>query len=235
VCFDGQIARVCLVVGLPPTVKTRLEREFRGQIDIHSILIERDGGFSLELIPPVAAQFVEHVFFNTQDGLLVVMLPYAEIHAAVGEAIDTIEALGTRIIRPQSNADGWPARSPTHDNVFQADVLRQLVALLRQMFDLPAVVAAIDPEDEIMCELLRGLATHHKMGRNNHSHEDDFWKDRGKGLQPKDKHKIAMRMIAAGLIDRKKNDSMGGKGWVYWIADVQAVRIRFPVLSPYLE
>lgn len=82
-----------------------------------------------------------------------------------------------------------------------------------------------------MCELLRGLITHSKMGENNHSHEDDFWKSRGQGMTPKAKHALVMKMKTLRLIRRKKNKSIGGTGCVYWIDDVAEVRRLFPELE----
>ena len=111
---------------------------------------------------------------------------------------------------------------------------------IRQQFGLPTteapegVPSPPDPDAEVMFEMLRALATHHKMGENNHSHEDDLWRSCGRGLQPNEKNRIVRRLIADGILDRKKNDSRGGRGWVYWIADVNRARSRFPALERFV-
>jgi len=94
---------------------------------------------------------------------------------------------------------------------------------------------AEDPDEEIAFELLRGLASHSKMGPNNHSHEDDLWKSRGKKLGPAGRRRIIAGLLTSKILGRKKNDSAGGKGWVYWIDDVAKAKEIYPGLVKYLE
>lgn len=40
--------------------------------------------------------------------------------------------------------------------------------------------------------------------------------------------------MTAGILGRKKNKSVGGTGWVYWIADVSAACAAYPELTKWM-
>jgi hypothetical protein len=234
---DGPPRRVAAVIGLPDGVRARLEQRFSGTVVVHTILLRQKGGFQLQYPPDVAARHLEHFAdeASSQEGsyqhLLIVALPYAEIPDAVKRTLSALEELGARVERPKPGNAPWPSRSPRLDEKFQTEVLDATAQVVEQAFPVPREA---DADEEVAFELLRGLASHSKMGPNNHSHEDDLWKARGKHLGPGGKGRIINHLLGSGLLDRKRNDSAGGKGWVYWIADVSGAKARFPGLAPYL-
>jgi hypothetical protein len=207
-------------------------------VSIRSILLKQDGGFRLQPPPVVATRLLEQFADEASSGtgsyarFLVVVLPYVQIPDEVTNTVEALETLGATALRPQPGADPWPPRSPRLDQRFQEQLLEALEAAIRRAF--PPDDDA-NGDDEVALELLRGLASHAKMGPNNHSHEDDLWKTRGRELGPGGKHRVLKALLASGLLGRKKNDSAGGKGWVYWIADVPKARELYPALAPYLR
>jgi len=230
----GPVTAVAILVGLPAPVRPMVECRVGSHVCIGSIPLRKDGGFKLEPPPRVAADMV--VKFADEapayDSVLIVVLPYVStpIPDEVLKTIDMLRELGAKTFKVQSGSPPWPARVPKFDNSFQKDLATALAGLINSSF----------PEDPISelhsgiaMELLRGLASHSKMGPNNHSHEDDLWKSRGNELGPGERAEIVARLLREGVLDRKKNKSAGGTGWVYWIADVQMVRIKYPELGPY--
>jgi hypothetical protein len=230
-----------IVVGLLPSLRARLESEFLSTVEIRALLAARDGGLRLEFPPLQSCGVLDQCFQDSPApaAMLIIVLPYPEIDRDVLGTVEILEELGVPVLRPSPNADGWPSRPKAFDKAFQDTLLHRLVDAIRSAFELtappPPEPSASDYEEALIEDLLRGLISHHKMGRNNHSHEDDFWKDRGREMRSGDKHKLVMRMMSDGLVDRKKNDSAGGRGWVYWVADVGRVRERFVSLRVYLD
>jgi hypothetical protein len=165
---------------------------------------------------------------------LILVLPYTTppTPTEVVDAIDLVVSLGAKVYRAQSGSPPWPARPPQMDNKFQNELATAIAALIDSIFPEEALS---DEHREVCSELLRGLASHTKMGENNHSHEDDLWKTRGQGLGSSERKMIVERLLKAGILGRKKNNSMGGTGWVYWISDVQIVRRDYPELEPYFQ
>ena len=99
---------------------------------------------------------------------------------------------------------------------------------------LPSISAQKRIMQQRLFELLRGLVTHAKLGPNNHSSEDDLWKSRGQELAPGDRKRIIKNLLKEGILNRKRNDSLGGKGWVYWVGDVPKAYAVYPELDPWL-
>lgn len=231
-------SRVAAVVGIPAGIRARLEQRFTGSVAVRSILLKQDGGFRLQPPPNIAARLLEQFADEASSGagsyagLQVVLLPYAQVPKEVVQTVEAIEALGATVLRPRPGTAPWPSRPPRLDQRFQDQLLDALDQAIRQPSG-PDEEASLD--DTVAFEVLRGLASHSKMGPNNHSGEDDLWKTRGSSLGPGGKERVLKRLLASGLIDRKKNDSAGGKGWVYWIADVPKARKLFPALAPYFR
>jgi hypothetical protein len=117
------------------------------------------------------------------------------------------------------------------DSEFQNSLIEQICACLDDFAPEPE---GEDEDDALKFEILRGLATHSKMGENNHSHEDDLWKQRGRGIGPRGRERIVKDLMGRGILDRKKNKSKGGTGWVYWIADVRVACAVYPELARYV-
>jgi len=227
------ISAVAILIGLPPPVRPFIERRVGPHISVKSIPLS---GFMLEPPPLTAVQMIEHFADGapSYERVLVVVLPYTSGHlpTEVAQSLSVLADLGATICRPQSGTGLWPARSPRLDNQFQTDLAKALGQLINSTFPEDPLS---DAHHAVCKELLRGLATHSKMGPNNHSHEDDLWKSRGQDLGPGEREVIVSRMLREGLLGRKKNKSAGGTGWVYWIADVQLTRTRYPELDPYFQ
>ena len=230
---EGAERRVAIVVGLPLSVRSRLEQAFTGRLVVRIVLMKRDGGYFLEPPPRIARQLVERFSDDAAayENVVLVLLPYVQIPPEVTEVADLLASLGTRVIRPSPNVPPWPARPRVMDNKFQTGLLEALRGTLEDF--LPA--DEIESDAQIIEDIIRGLVTHSKMGPNNHSHEDDLWKSRGKDLGPGDKDRILNGLLGDGILSRKQNTSAGGKGWVYWIADVPKARARCPALDPYFS
>lgn len=235
--MHGPARAVSILVGLPPPVRQLVERRVASNIRVRPILLKRDGGFMLEPPNTVAAAMIERFAaedVEAFDRVLIVILPYmnSRLPDEVARSIETLESLGAKTARPQSGKPPWPPRVPRMDNAFQTDLATALAQLVNSTFPLDA----LPDEHLLVCiELLRGLASHSKMGPNNHSHEDDLWKSRGQDLGPGERDQILSYLLREGYIGRKKNKSAGGTGWVYWIADVQRARSSFPELEPYFN
>ena len=168
------------------------------------------------------------------DQLLVVLLPYTSgpLPREVVDLAQTLAELDALVIRPQPGALPWPNRAPRMDQAFLTGLRIALCECIEAKFPAPLPDAA---NVEIACDLLRGLASHTKMGPNNHSHEDDMWKARGGQLGPGGRDHIVHWLLREGIIARKKNNSAGGTGWVYWIADVVKAERLCPKLAPYFQ
>jgi hypothetical protein len=226
-------AYVAVVVGLPVAIRQRIEQRFKGRVVIRSIPLRRDGGFALGCSETFAKEQLEQYADLAPhfDQVLVVLLPYARIVKEVSDVADTLETLGARVCRARPGVQPWPSRPPRLDQQF----LDQLESAISSEIDAafpPRAVA--DPDADIAFELLRGLIRHSKMGPNSHSHEDDLWKARGRNLGPGGRERIVDRLLGEGVLNRKKNISAGGTGWVYWVEDVQLAKELYPKLEPYL-
>ncbi len=237
-CAD--LEGVAIVVGIPHSLRPVIESRFRGRVLIRLILLGQDGGFKLEPKPPIAAAQLESYsdealnLIGTYDRLLVVLLPYtsAPLPSEVHQMAETLIELGATIVRPQPGISDWPSRSPRMDTKFLTSLSAAICECIAESFPKPIV----DSEDiTIAFDLLRGLVTHSKMGRNNHSHEDDMWKARGGAMGAGEKDRIVQWLLREQILGRKKNNSAGGTGWVYWINDVSKARILCPGLDPYFK
>lgn len=219
-----------VVVGIPEPV-LRAARGFIGRdVQLDGLVTDRRVGERLQLRPRAATQTLEQLAdkhvdeHGRYDALEVVVLPYVRLPDEVENVIAILEEAGATVVRVRSNEGRFPAsRKP--DKGFQDELQGALQHLLA-------------PPDEqhvhdVACELLRGLASHSKMGENNHSSEDDLWKSRGRNLQPGEKTLLVAELMNDGILSRKKNDSMGGKGWVYWISDFARAKVRCPRLADY--
>ncbi len=228
---------VAVVIGLPDGVRARLEQQFRGRVIIRTISLKQDGGFQLKPPALVAVRLIEKFADevssseNSYEHLLLVVLPYVSIPGAVSDTVLALANLGASVIEPKSGNLPWPSRSRRLDQKFQTELLDALIQAIGQVFPEPDKAGFLD---QVAFELLRGLATHSKMGPNNHSNEDDLWKSRGRRLGPGGREEVLKPLLTSGLLGRKQNDSIGGKGWVYWIADVAQAKNRYPALAPYL-
>ncbi|HEY2345719.1 MAG TPA: hypothetical protein VGH80_07535 [Xanthomonadaceae bacterium] len=229
------VVRVAILVGLPSTVLQRLQSRFKETVRISSIALARDGGLELEPLPVIAGHMVEQ-FADTASGyehVLVVTLPYHSRVNAVDETVSLVQEMGAHASTMPPGDAKWPRleKGRGMDNDFQRQLIECVSGCIDRCF--PPERADDAELEAIKFEILRGLATHRKMGPNNHSHEDDLWKSRAQGLGPRDRDAIVRALMTAGLLGRKKNKSVGGTGWVYWIADVAAACAAYPELTKW--
>ena len=187
-------------------------------------------GYQLSMPPSVARDLLEQYALEapSRDAMAVIVSPFFRQPAEVKQSIKGMSESGARVVQMRQGRDGCPKLTGRMDAGFQEALTATIVDLITRWsstarVDGPPILE--DPvEYEVACSLLRGLASHDKMGPNNHSHdyshEDDLWKSRGGNLQPKVRRKIQDRLMESGILARKKNESRGGTGWVYWIADV---------------
>jgi hypothetical protein len=227
------VVRVAILVGLPSTVLLRLQSRFKDTVDIRAIALARDGGLKLEPVPVLAGHMVEQ-FADTASGyehVLVVTLPYHGTVKAVDETVLLVQEMGASAATMPPGGANWPRieKGRGMDNDFQRQLIERVSGCIDGCF--PPERAEDAELEAIKFEILRGLATHDKMGPNNHSHEDDLWKSRAQGLGPRDRDAIVRALMTAGILRRKKNKSVGGTGWVYWIADVGAACAAYPDLG----
>ncbi|OFV98862.1 MAG: hypothetical protein A3F68_00880 [Acidobacteria bacterium RIFCSPLOWO2_12_FULL_54_10] len=201
--------------------------------------MKQDGGFLLESPPQHAATLLDQYAeaAPSYGDVVVLLLPYARIPAEVSGLADIQADLGARVFKPQPNSciqgcvAKLPARSPRLDVKFREEMLRAILELIDREFPEPDA----DEDRQIACDIIRGLAVHSKMGPQNHSHEDDLWKACQVNLKPGGREAIIRRLMVKGILDRKKNNSAGGTGWVYWIAEVKLAKAFCPDLAPYFE
>ena len=91
-----------------------------------------------------------------------------------------------------------------------------------------------DQDTIIACELLRGLAAHNKMGRNNHSYEDDMWKARGNALVRAGATELH-RGAQGGDIGTKE-EQLSRWNWLgFWIGNVAKTKELCPELGAYFK
>jgi len=231
----AEAPRIAVLVGIPEAIRARVEQRFKGRVMICTIPIKRDGGFILEPPPSHAARLVEQYADSAPayERVLVLLLPYARIPVEVAGVATALEELSATVIRPAPDVPPWPPRPRQMDKPFQ-DHLQGAICMAIDAVFPDSSVKDFDDQD-VACELLRGLASHSKMGPNNHSHENDLWKARGQHLGPGGREKIVQQLFGAGILGRKKNMSAGGTGWVYWIADTQKAEALCPALAPYFK
>jgi hypothetical protein len=222
-----------VIVGLLAVVRPLVEKALGERATLKSILMKKDGGAVLEPPPKVAASTLERYVeeLSTYANVTIVLLPYAKIPQEVRDSAKALEELGARVLRPTPNSAPWPARPPKFDQTFQQQLAKAIITIAEVA--IPGERTLSSAEEDVAYELIRGLVSHRKMGENNHSSEDDLWKSRGNNLEPGARDRIEKSLLVAGILGRKKNKSIGGTGWVYWVADVPAARTRFPALEPY--
>ena len=226
-------AFVLILVGLPVRVKAVVEADLRSRATVRSVTMKQDGGYLLSAPGREAARLVVQFADEAAayEQVAIVTLPYTRLPQEVQDAVQTLASLGAALREPRSNSGAWPSQPDRMDETF----FSQLRAAIRAEVDalLPAAPPAAGEDREIIVDILRGLISHSKMGPNNHSSEDDLWKSRGAHLRPGGRSQIMHRLRAEGILGRKKNASVGGTGWVYWIADVAKVRTKYPELQGY--
>lgn len=154
---------------------------------ICAIALARDGGLKLEPLPVLAGHMVEQ-FADIASGyehVLIATLPYHGTVNAVDEAVRMIQEMGAHVATTPPDDANWPRieKSRGMDNDFQCHLIECVCGCIDGCF--PPSRADDAELDAIKFEILRGLVTHDKMGQNNHSHEDDLWKSRARGLGPR--------------------------------------------------
>jgi hypothetical protein len=230
--MNAPIVKVAVIIGLPEAIRGRIQAKFKGVVDIRPIPLARDGGYRLSVPHPNAKDLVEQFARAAGDFNMVALipLPYHGKVNLVADALSVLEQAGSRLYSaPPGGA--WPKLHGAMDNEFQNSLIDQICKCLDDFAPEPE---GEDEDEVVKFEILRGLATHSKMGENNHSHEDDLWKQRGKGLGSRGRERIVKNLKDRGILGCKKNKSKGGTGWVYWIADVQKACVAYPELSRYV-
>ena len=225
---EASVDKVAILVGVIKPVLLRVQQYFESGPVIRSIPVARNG-YELLKPPAHAKQLLEHHAeeASSYENVVVVVAPYCRVHKDVRNSVDTLADVGARIIRMKQGAGGCPILRGRMDAEFQEALVTTIVGQLAAFFFDPA------EESTVAFELLRGLVSHDKMGRNNHSHEDDLWKHRGDGLQPSQRRRIVRRLMDKGILGRKKNKSLGGTGWVYWIDNPGLAFAEFPRLAEF--
>ncbi len=230
--MNAPVVRVAIVVGLPASVLQRVQARFQETVMIKVVLLTRRGEYQLQNEAVLAAHMVEQ-FAETATGfeqVAIIVLPYHRTVDLVDDNVAVLEELGARVYRTPPGELSWPTVHAKYgmDAKFEQDLFERISACIDASF--PPEPIPVDEVAEVKYELLRGLASHNKMGPNNHSHEDDLWKARAQGWGSREREDMVRELMAAGLLGRKKNKSAGGKGWVYWIADVQLACETYPKL-----
>ena len=231
--MNAPVVRVAIVVGLPASVLKHVEAKFLETVRIKVLPLTQRGEYQLQNNAVVAAHMLEQ-FADMATGyeqVVILVLPYHRAVDMVDENITLLEELGVRVFRSPPGSLHWPTvhRKYGMDATFEQTLIERVGACIDTCF--PPEPIPVNEVNEVKFELLRGLASHDKMGPNNHSHEDDLWKSRAKGWGSREREAIVKELIDAGLLNRKKNKSAGGKGWVYWIEDVQLACATYPKLS----
>ena len=232
--MEAPIAKMVVIIGLPETIRSRLQAKFKGSIEIRLVPYARDGGYRLDR-EPLAAKLLIESYVDEAVGfehVALIVLPYHHKVDLIEEVLELLASFGSKVCRQPLDQAGW-AKVPKEgmNNAFQQELLGQLSACIDHYF--PEEIAE-DEVEEIKFEVLRGLATHSKMGENNHSHEDDLWKARANGIGPRGRDGIIRDLLVLGILKRKRNSSAGGRGWVYWIDDVPKACQTYPDLTKYL-
>lgn len=223
---EASAVKVVILVGAIKPVLLRVQRHFGREPVIRSIPMVKNGR-DLPKPPAVARSMLEQFAKETSkyEDVIIMIMPYCRMHKEVHDSVNTLEDLGARVTRMKQGMDGCPKLAGRMDAAFQEALVAAIVERLT-----PFCVYRAE-ERSVIYELLRGLVSHDKMGPNNHSHENDLWKNRGADLQPGQRREIVKRLMEKGILDRKKNKSRSGTGWVYWIADPGRVFAEFPSLE----
>jgi hypothetical protein len=232
--MEAPIAKMVVIIGLPENIRGRIQAKFKGSIEIRLVPYARDGGHRLDREPLAAKHLIESYADEAIgfEHVVLVVLPYHRKVELVEEVLSVLAELGSKVCRQPLTQPSW-AKVPKEgmNNTFQQELLGQLCECIDHYFPEETGDEEIE---EIKFEILRGLATHNKMGENNHSHEDDLWKARAQGMGPRGRERIIRDLMNLGILHRKKNSSAGGKGWVYWIDDVPKACQTYPDLNQYV-
>lgn len=233
--MQAPIAQVAVIVGHPETTKLSIERLYGGTVTIKHIHRKVAGKPVLAVPYDIACSNLDkYVDAVGYENAIVVVLPYAEKSQILEKQLQAMAEMGTRVVRVRPDGTEWPnLKPPNGGGNFVSDLSKAVSECIDHHF--PQTAAAADKLEEVKEELLRGLMSHSKMGENNHSHEDDFWKQRGAGLTAGQKGRVLRELLDAGLIGRKKNKSAGGTGMVYWVGDVPAACTQYPALLKYVD
>ena len=218
--------KVVILVGAIKPVLLRVRLHFGREPVIRSIPVAKNS-YDLPKPPAVARSMLEQYVKETlkYEHVIIMIMPYCRMHEKFRDSVNTLEDLGVKVARMKQGMDGCPKLAGRMDVAFQEALAAAIVERLT-----PFCVDRTE-ERSVVYELLRGLVSHDKMGPNNHSHENDLWKNRGADLQLGQRREIVRQLMDKGILERKKNRSRGGTGWVYWIADPGRVFAEFPSLE----
>lgn len=238
---NGAPSRRVVIVGLPQNLRS-LVLAALGSAELRFLLASGWASTAFRLVqdPADAVATLEgYAEEAPYDAHTLVMWPQCSVPTEVNDVVLALADLGATVLRPTPGSKGWPARAappgPTRD--------RQHVSALCAALDIQRTDQAGRGDDDLfmkerdtVASIIRGLASHNKFGPNNHSSEDDLWSGRGANLRRGEKKKILHLLLTKKrILARKKNKSMGGTGWVYWIGDVDAAVAEFPELEQQLR
>ena len=226
--------KIVILLGVIEPVFRRVVQCIGSELTIRPIFMAKNG-YRLVQPPPLVATILEQHAdeATTYADVAILLLPFFRTPRDLRDTVQALSELGARVIPMKQGKDGCPKLHRRMDAEFQRELTTAIVNCIRRLWPANIVQSNLfsnPTEHQVAFDLLRGLASHYKMGPNNHSHEDDMWKGCGIGLQPSARGGIEKRLMAEGILERKKNKSQGGTGWVYWIADVKRMVSEFPAL-----
>ena len=228
------VVKIAILAGVIKPVFRRVVQRIEPGLVIRPIFMAKND-YKLVHPPDLATTILEqHADEAASYGnVTILVMPFFRRSKELQNSVKTLSELGAHVIFMKQGTDGCPTLKGRMDADFQQQLAAAIVDCIRRLCPAEMVRSNLfsdSTEYQTAFDLLRGLASHDKMGPNNHSHEDDMWKSRGVGLQPNTRHGIEKRLMAGGILARKKNKSRGGTGWVYWIADVKRTVSEFPSL-----
>ena len=231
-CPTDAAVKVAILVGVIDPVLSRVRRQTILSVDISTIPMAKNG-YRLTMPASRAVQVLEGYADKAQsyDDVAIIVTPFFRRLKELDGSVKTLSELGAHVVQMRQGTNGCPKLQKRMDAPFQTALAGAITDQIYQLWSPQAIQSSLFSESteyQVALDLLRGLATHNKMGPNNHSHEDDMWKARGDLLKPGDRTRIVRNLMAHGILARKKNRSQGGTGWVYWIADVERTVREFP-------
>jgi hypothetical protein len=159
-----RIADIAIIVALPETVRSRLEKRFRDRMKLRIAGLRLDG--RLERTPGHTKQIIEQWAEEAPyDRIVILKLPFAQYPEEVVETLWVLVQLGA--IAAENPAEGWPPVQSPFDNGRQIEVINAISDVLDGY--APPPVHAQDPDEkegdrEAEVDVLRGLVTHSMMG-----------------------------------------------------------------------
>lgn len=243
---------VAVVLGVPESFRHRLEKHLGERIRLCLAPPRRLEHASWVLKTPTD-EVVRWITTAEQtiaapENLLLLIPTYLRLPPEIAAEAQRVRARGTRIVQGTA-ADGagmpWPrlAKGGVMNQQFLDELYAAVVAHIAAWEPTPdGAVNTTGRTQDIIFGVLCGLISHHKMGQNNHSHEDDVLRGMGNTLSSGRRKKILQKLVRERLLGCKPNSSAGGTGDVYWLADVPAavarhpeLAARFPDLAQYLK